>query len=92
MDVSFILFHFNDSTLIHLLVFQLDRKSDKISKRCMTQAYCLIKVGKKNKVNHCAREEYNVLTYSECGERKKAPLPLPPPLTSFSPGTSTNTN
>ena len=34
MDVSFIPFHFNHSFLIHFLVFQLDRKGDKISKRC----------------------------------------------------------
>ena len=33
---------------------------------------------KKKKVNHCARQEYNVLTYSECGEPPSpSPLPLP---------------
>ena len=35
MDVSFILFHFNHSTLTHFSVFQLDRKSDEISKSGM---------------------------------------------------------
>ena len=54
MDVSFILFHFNHSTLVHLLVFQLDSKSDKINKRCMNQAYCLIKVGNTFIVQECS--------------------------------------
>ena len=58
MDVSFILFHFNDSTLIHLLVFQLDRKSDKISKRCINQTYCWVKVG-----NIFIVQEYNFFIF-----------------------------
>ena len=45
INVSFILFHFNHSALIHFVIFQLEGKSDRISKRCMNQAYWLIKVG-----------------------------------------------
>ena len=58
MDVSFILFHFNHSTSIHFLAFEFDRKSDETSKRCMNQAYCLIKVG-----NTFIVQEYNYFMY-----------------------------
>lgn len=43
--VVLIQYHFNNSTLIHFLVYQFDRKSDEISKRRMNQEYCLSKVG-----------------------------------------------
>ena len=44
MNINSILFHFNHSTLVHFLMCLLDGKSDRISKRCIKQAYCLIKV------------------------------------------------
>ena len=66
MDVSFILFHFNNSMLIHFLVFHLERKSDKISKRCMNQAYCWIKVGNtfivQDYIISCVKNSYFSLT------------------------------
>ena len=44
MNINSILFHFNHSTLVHFLMCLLDEKSDRISKRCIKQAYCLIRV------------------------------------------------
>ena len=62
MDVNFILLYFNPSTQIHFLVFQRDRKTDEISKRCMNQAYCLIKVRNtfidKNIITSCVKSSY----------------------------------
>ena len=40
----FTLFHFYDSVLTHILVFQLERKIKEISKRCTNKTCCLIKV------------------------------------------------
>ena len=48
MDVGFILFNLKHSRLIHLLVFQLDRKGGNINEKYKNQPYCLIKVGKYN--------------------------------------------